>query len=194
MNNERSLSSAFLDQLKVMHPHAWSRLVDTFSPIVYAWCRKSGLQGHDAADVVQEVFASVARGLSRFDKRQAGSSFRAWLATITRTRIADHFRKNKNQAHGIGGSTAYQKMVAIPDLMDDSASQITLQSNIAQRMLQLIQEEFEPKTWSAFWLTSIENLSAAEAANQLEMNIASVYQARCRVLRRLKQRLNELPN
>jgi DNA-directed RNA polymerase specialized sigma24 family protein len=34
---------------------AWHRLVATYSPLVYAWSRRAGLQPSDASDLVQEV-------------------------------------------------------------------------------------------------------------------------------------------
>ncbi|MDP6719668.1 MAG: sigma-70 family RNA polymerase sigma factor, partial [Pirellulaceae bacterium] len=56
-----SISTTLLVRVQQMQPDAWARLVEVFGPIVYRWCRQSGLSGHDASDVVQEVFASVTR-------------------------------------------------------------------------------------------------------------------------------------
>lgn len=77
-----------------MQPEAWAQVITVFSPIVYRWCRQSGLTAHDASDVVQEVFSSVARGIGRFERVKETGSFRSWLATITRNRIRDHHRRN----------------------------------------------------------------------------------------------------
>jgi RNA polymerase sigma-70 factor, ECF subfamily len=193
VSEDASLSSSFLLKLKQMQPGAWSRLVESFSPIVYAWCRKAGLRGEDAADVVQDVFASVAKGLRRFERVDPSDSFRAWMATITRTRIADFFRKNHKVLQGQGGTSAYRQLAEVPDLQLDATSATDLQISLSQRVLHLIEDEFEPQTWAAFWNTSIQNRLPREVAEELNISLASVYQARCRVLRRLKQRLAELP-
>jgi DNA-directed RNA polymerase specialized sigma24 family protein len=84
-----TLSTSFLGQVQGMDPAGWSRLVMTFAPIVYRWCRRSGIRESDAPDVMQEVFATVARGIVDFERRQEQGSFRAWLATITRSRVRD---------------------------------------------------------------------------------------------------------
>lgn len=168
-------------------------MVEVFSPIIYGWCRKSGLAGQDAADVVQDVFVTVAKGIHRFDRHDAQSSFRAWLSTITRTRLADHFSRIDKQARGIGGTDAMQRFSAVPDVGDDSDSQMLSSMTLAQQTLRSIESEFEATTWSAFWQLTMENRTAAEVAASLGLNIASVYQAKSRVLRRLKQRLAELP-
>ncbi|MBX3420940.1 MAG: sigma-70 family RNA polymerase sigma factor [Pirellulaceae bacterium] len=193
MTQSPSLSSQFLLRLCEMQASAWSRLVESFSPIVYAWCRRAGLPGHDAADVVQDVFATVARKIHQFDHQRPGASFSAWLATITRTRLADFFRRRTGQPQATGGSDALAWLQAVPDLEHDEDSRSQFQAKLIGRVLEMVEEEFEPRTWQAFRMTAIENRSAAEVAQQLSISIASVYQARCRVLRRLKQRLGELP-
>lgn len=193
MNESNTLSSQFLLCLREMQAQAWFRLVESFSPVVYAWCRKAGLPGHDAADVVQDVFATIARKIDQFDKDRPNASFRAWLSTITRTKIVDHFRRTSRQPQAKGGTDALVWLQAVPDVENDSESRSILDVTLAQRVLDLIREEFEPRTWEAFRLTALENQSALETAEQLSISVASVYQARCRVLRRLKQRLSELP-
>lgn len=193
MTESPSLSSQFFLRLREMQSLAWSRLVESFSPIVYAWCRRAGLAGHDAADVVQDVFATVAGNIHQFDHQRPESSFRAWLATITRTRLADFHRRRKGQPQATGGTDALAWLQSVPDLEHDQDSCSQVQVSLTGRVLAMVQEEFEERTWQAFQLTAIENRSAAEVAQQLSISIASVYQARCRVLRRLKQRLNELP-
>ena len=193
MSDPQSLSSQFLLRLREMQAPEWTRLVHSFSPAVYGWCRQAGLSGHDSADIVQEVFSTVARKIHQFDKARPDSSFGAWLSTIARTRLADHFRKRARQVHAQGGTDAILWLQAVPDLENDSESRSMLNVTLAQRVLELIRDEFESRTWEAFRLTAIENCSASEVAERLSISLASVYQARCRVLRRLKQRLSELP-
>lgn len=69
-----TLSSFLLSEAKQMSPDGWSRLVSLFGPVVYRWCRTSGVPNEDAPDVVQDVFASVARGISRFERQSDEAS------------------------------------------------------------------------------------------------------------------------
>ncbi|MDZ4852730.1 MAG: sigma-70 family RNA polymerase sigma factor [Pirellulaceae bacterium] len=193
MSDSITLSQAFLRNLKEMNQDAWRRMVEMFSPVVYAWCRKAGLDGHDSADVVQDVFATISRKIDQFQYNTPQASFRAWLATITRTRLADFFRRRSHQALATGGSAAMDWWSAVPDLEHDSKSRSEVQTSLASWTLELIRTEFEPATWQAFWRTAVENQSAKEVAQSLSISVASVYQARCRVLRRLRYRLEELP-
>lgn len=55
----------------------------------------------------------------------------------------------------------------------------------------MIRGEFEEKSWQAFWLVTMEDRSADQAAEQLGMTRNAVYIARSRVLRRLRDLLGE---
>ena len=44
-----------------MDAASWSRLVNSFGPVVYRGCRASGVQESDAADIVQNVFIKLWR-------------------------------------------------------------------------------------------------------------------------------------
>ena len=68
---------------------AFETLCDRYLPSVYS--RLCALLPLDAAeDVTQEVFIAALRGLERFKGR---SLFRTWLASITRNKVADYYRK-----------------------------------------------------------------------------------------------------
>jgi RNA polymerase sigma-70 factor (ECF subfamily) len=188
-----SLSSSLLDRVQQMQPEAWAQVVTVFSPIVYRWCRQAGLAGHDASDVVQDVFSSVARGIGRFERVKGEGSFRSWLATITRNRVRDHLRRHAKQPQAQGGTHALQQMNQVHESLDHSISEADLNESLPRRVLELVESEFTPATWQAFWLTTVEGVSAVEVAERLQLNVASVYQAKSRVLRRFRQRLCEIP-
>jgi len=185
-----SLSSSLLVRVQEMQPDAWARMVDVFTPIVYRWARQAGLSGTDSADVVQEVFTSIACHIGSFERR-------SWLATITRNQVRDTFRRKQKQPDGQGGSTAMMKImdVAFPDedAWEDSINVAALESRLPQRVLQMVRGECDEKTWQAFWLTTIEDKPASIVAEQLGLNVASVYQAKSRTLRKLRKRMDEIP-
>jgi len=174
-----------------MRPEAWGRLVELYGPVVYRWCRGSGLGEHDAADVVQDVFTSVARGVGNFRRSKPTDSFNAWLATITRNRVRDFYRRQGPAA--VGGTDMQNRIadVAFPTEADSSQQ---LEAAISQRMLELVRSEFEERTWNSFWRTAVEEQRPADVASDLGVSVFAVYQAKSRVLRRLRERLGELPS
>ncbi len=169
----------------------------TFAPIVYRWCRRSGISESDAPDVMQDVFATVARGIADFKRQKERGSFRAWLATITRSRVRDFLRKHARHQPPAGGTAALERLRSIADEnhdeIDSTICTDKIESPLAQRTMELVRAEFESTTWQAFWMTTIDNLAPAVVAQRLGLSLASVYQARTRVLRKLRQRISELP-
>ena len=56
-----------------------------------------------------------------------------------------------------------------------------------KRLLDSVKPRFEPKTWRAFWCQVMEETPANAVAADLDMSLSSVYVAKSRVLRVLKQ-------
>ena len=194
-----TLSSQFLLSVQRMDPAGWNRLVTTFGPIVYRWCRTSGVHNADAPDLVQEVFAAVARGITSFEREKSQGSFRSWLATITRNKVRDYFRLQSKRQIGEGGTEALVQLhrvaedLGVPENLDSTICAETATTPLIRGLLQQVESEFESGTWRAFWMTTIDEVKAIDVANQLGISVASVYQSKSRVLRRLRQRLAELP-
>lgn len=197
-----SVSSSLLLQVQRMEPDAWARLVDVFSPIVYRWSRRAGLNQADSADVVQDVFIAVARNISRFERQNEKASFRSWLATITRNRVRDQFRRLGKTPAALGGTENLQNFQSVVDQASESIPEDDLEKSISladldhrvpARVLEIVRRECDERTWMAFWQTTALGDSAADVAARMEMNVASVYQAKSRILRRLRKKMDELP-
>jgi RNA polymerase sigma factor (sigma-70 family) len=74
-------------------PHAFARLYDRYDRHSFQFIRRM-LGGADAAeDVHQDAWMAVARSAAEFDPDRA--SFPAWLFTIARRKVLDHFRRQK---------------------------------------------------------------------------------------------------
>ena len=75
-------------------------------PVGLYMCRRSEMPSSDAANVMQEVFLAVWRGLAGFHREQTGQTFRGWLRIIARNKITDHFRRQATLPEVIGGGSA----------------------------------------------------------------------------------------
>ena len=60
---------------------------------------------------------------------------------------------------------------------------------LLHRAMALIKPEFEGHTWKAFWRTTVDGVSAADAGAEVGLAANAVYQAKFRVLRRLRQEM-----
>jgi RNA polymerase sigma factor (sigma-70 family) len=69
---------------------AWNELVERFSRYVYAIATQGfRLQGHDAEDIFQEVFARV---YAHLDRLRSDEAIRPWIAQLTRRLCIDRLR------------------------------------------------------------------------------------------------------
>lgn len=186
-------SSSLLYRVKQDDQEAWELLVEVYSPLVFYWCRhKSGLSPDDAADVMQEVFRSVAISIPNFRKQKSGT-FRGWLRTITTNKIRDGIRKQKNrgQADAVGGTRWNQQLHELPET-DSDEMQATEEGLVMGRALELLMKNFKERNRQAFWLVTTEGWTAAEAAEKLGMTEQAVWQSCFRIRRRLREELEGL--
>lgn len=188
------MSSSLLRRLRVGESEAWQRLARLYTPLVYGWCRQSHLTREDAADVIQEVFRAVHVGLATFRRDRPGDSFRGWLWTITRSKIQDHFRARHDRPQAQGGTAAYCQLNEIPAPPAEETSSLSASpfGDLGRRAIELMRQDFEEPTWRAFWGTAVDGRSPDEVARELGMTVAAVYQAKSRVLRRLRAELADL--
>jgi RNA polymerase sigma-70 factor (ECF subfamily) len=188
-----SLGASLLGRLRAGQPGAWERLARLYGETVYGWCRRAGVSEADAADVSQEVFAAVVRRLGDFRRERPGDSFRGWLWTITRNKVRDHWRR-ADQVKAVGGTTAQEIIHQVPEDAppDAEAGPEAEAGGLYRRALELIQTEFEERTWRAFLLVTVEARLPADVAAELGMTPGAVYIAKSRVLKRLREEFGDL--
>jgi RNA polymerase sigma-70 factor (ECF subfamily) len=169
-----------LEQLRQPGEAAWERFVQLYTPLLCHWARRLGLHSADAEDLVENVFAALADKLPQF-RCGLGPGFRGWLWTIT----LDTFRSRSGRANGSrpsgGDVEAGHFAQGAAGIGEEEYRQY-----MVQRTLALIQEEFPPATWRAFWEFAVSGRPANEVARELEIHVTDVYLAKGRVLRRVR--------
>ena len=78
--------------------------------------------------------------------------------------------------------------------MDESTdgSRFDSHGSVIHRAVELVRAKFKPRTWDAFWKTAVEGLAVEDVASQMGASKWAIYQARCRVLRQLREDLDGL--
>lgn len=185
-------------RLRAGSSDAWRELVDLYGPLVDSWCRRAGLSTEAArADVGQEVFLAVHRGISRFDPTRPRATFRGWLWVIAQNAILKWRRKHDLPP---GGSTAQARLAEIPARWDVNPGEVDTEdapstpdesAALLRRALDQIRPTIEPQTWEAFWQTAVLGRAAPDVAHELGLAPAAVRQAKSRTLRRLRRQLGE---
>jgi RNA polymerase sigma-70 factor (ECF subfamily) len=197
-----STSRSLLERLNDKDPGAWRELVHLYAPLIVYWCRANGVPIHDCDDILQDVFRTVVTNIDRFRKERLSDTFRGWLRTITRSRIADRYRSNRSEPVAAGGTDAQTRLnqLAEPEADQNSGSssdhthrggEADLIRELYSRAVQLIRDSFEEQTWRAFWRVVVDGCSAQEVAQELGMRPGTVRVAKSRVLKRLREQLGD---
>lgn len=167
---------------------AWRDFVYLYTPFFYHWAWQMGLQGTDAAALVQEIFLALCNALPEYhlDRQRR---FRAWLFTLMRNKWQD-WQHQRTPVPVSGNEVAFAESASEdPPRMPEEAE---YRAHLCARALRLIQSEFTPATWMTFWATVVEGRLAQDVALKFGITANAVYLARGRVLRRLRRALDGL--
>ncbi|MEM1225307.1 MAG: sigma-70 family RNA polymerase sigma factor [Planctomycetota bacterium] len=192
--NPGTTGSSLLNAVRLREALSWQRLVDLYGPLIYGWCRTAGCQPNDAADLVQDVFVALERNIDSLRHDKQSNRFRAWLRTVTRNKIRDHYRANARTPTAAGGTNGGAQLANVPsiDSADDDDAQLVELANLLERALQMVKDDFEDSTWQAFWLSTVDGRSTPEIAAELHMTHNAIRQAKFRVIKRLRDEFGDL--
>jgi RNA polymerase sigma-70 factor (ECF subfamily) len=167
---------------------AWSRFVALYTPLLFTWARRVGLNDTDAADLIQDVFTVLLQKLPEFtyDRHR---SFRGWLRIVT----LNKWRENRRRKSPLPLADGDADLNGVPDpAPEDAFWEAEYRRHLVARAIQLMQEDFEATTWKACWEFVVSGRPAAEVASELAVSVDVVYSAKSRVLRRLREELDGL--
>jgi RNA polymerase sigma-70 factor (ECF subfamily) len=143
----------------------------TYAPFVWRMACRFGVAPDAAEDVMQDVFIVVHRRLPEFEER---ASLRAWLSAIVICVVRNHRRTAQRK----GPPRSSQSRTFEPDSLADAATRDPLQ--VAERD-EAVQELYEilaamqEERREIFVLAELEELTAPEIAQALQMNVNTVY-------------------
>jgi RNA polymerase sigma-70 factor (ECF subfamily) len=174
---------------------AWRAFEAIYQPAIYRYARSRSLQEADALEVVQEVMLAVHRAVDGWKPSQRAGSFRAWLAEAARRLTLQTLRQRDKRDRAAGGAAARGALNEAVAPADAAATDN--EHDDARRWLffcaaACVEQEVQPATWRAFWLTAVDGRLAADAARELGLTVGNVYSAKCRVLERIRRRVAEL--
>ncbi len=166
---------------------AWVEFVQVYGPMVFGYCRIRKLQESDAADVSQEVMIRLAKSMAEFEYKPELGRFRDWLGKVIHRELLRFWEKQKSTSRVQNGEWASDEAI------DDGAIWIEhFHSEILRKSMANIQCEFSTEAWRAFELSWLENTPVGDVALRLEIPIESVYVAKSRVLKRLRNEVARL--
>lgn len=187
-----STSQSLLLQLKdAKNVQAWNRFADLYTPLIFFWARKNGLDTHDASDLVQEVMSIVFQKLPEF-QYDSNRSFRGWLRQVTLNKHRERLRRKTL----VIGPMSQSQLVNVPaNGKPDAATQTWDQDycrNLVAAAIDSMRKEFAPKTWEALKLFVSSGLTAQEISAKKGVSTSTIYSAKSRLMNRLREDLDGL--
>lgn len=168
---------------------AWREFVEIYGPLLFRLARAKGFQQADAEDFVQEVLSAVAKAVGRWLDRDDRGPFRVWLFRVAQNLAINFLTRPKHQRLGTGDSQIARLLNERPAVSADT-SELFLreyQRELFRWAAEQVREQVSERQWMAFWLTSVEDRSITDVATQYKMSVGSVYVARSRITRKIRE-------
>ncbi len=150
------------------------------------------MQDADAQDLAQHVLMAVAAAINRWEDRGDGIRFRHWLRRVASNAIINALTRGPEDA-GIGGSSIQEllKEHSQPDQATIQQIEVEYRRELYLQAAETVKADVLPETWQAFELSVVHGHSIDETALAIGKSAGTVYAARSRIMRRLKDAVKE---
>ena len=182
-NNETTRSSVIRAVADTENKTAWQRLFDLYAGFVFSVARSKGLREEDAEDVVQVVFADLARNLPTFQYDRAKGKFRSYLTGLVHWRVMDKLKAGKRDADLKAAFWEEAKGAATDD---DGFSEREWQAAALEEALRRIKPDVRPEHYAAF--AAMKEGQETETVMRLYgFSRDNLYQIRTRLTAKLRE-------
>lgn len=169
----------------------WHEFHERYGQLLYRYARGRGASHDDAEDAVQEVEMYLFKALDGFEYDARKGRFRAYLRAAIVHALGRRASREARQPTALDPHD-FDYLAGHEQAQLDERWEHEWQSHRLRWAMRDIAGRFEPQTLKAFELHVLGGQSVEETAAALGLNKWSVYQARSRVLKTLKERLSEL--
>ncbi len=167
---------------------SWHEFHDRYGQLLYRYARLRGASHVDAEDAVQDVEMYLFKAVDGFEYDARKGRFRGYLRSAVVRALARRASKQAREPVGLDPQT-FNYLEGREGADTDAQWQREWQLHRLRWMMRSVADEFKRHTLKAFEVHVLGGRSAAETAEMLGLSKWSVYQAKSRVLKRLRERL-----
>ena len=189
-NNETTRSSVLRAVANTENEVAWQRFFDLYAGFVFSIARSKGLNDTDADDIVQMVFADLARNLPSFKYDREKGRFRSYLAALVKWRVIDRLKAVRRDADLKADFMEEAKSAATTE--DEDFEEREWQSAAMEETLRRIKPEVRPEHYAAFVASAVEGQDTDVVTKLYGISRDSLYQIRKRLTVKLREKLAEV--
>ena len=189
-NNESTRSSVLAAVADTGNEAAWRRFFDLYAGFVFSIARSKGLNDTDADDIVQIVFADLARNLPAFRYDREKGRFRAYLSGLTRWRINDRLRYGKRDVDL--KASFMEDAKACMTAADEDFEEREWQAAALEEALRRMKPDVRPGHYAAFVASAIEGQDTETVARLHSISSDNLYQIRKRLTVKLRETIAQV--
>ncbi|MCP4453169.1 MAG: sigma-70 family RNA polymerase sigma factor [Planctomycetes bacterium] len=167
---------------------SWEDFFARYWPLIYRSAKFHGCSDNTAEEVVQDVMLVVFQQKDVFQYDPARGRFRDWLGTVVKNKVA-HYRRRPAERERSVGSEGDNALNQIPSEAPppDAAWEAAYEEALLTVLLDTVRREMNPKTYLAFELCALGELSGKQVSEITGMSRNAVYKSHRRVLKRLTE-------
>ncbi|MFH0980883.1 MAG: sigma-70 family RNA polymerase sigma factor [Planctomycetota bacterium] len=170
---------------------SWQEFHERYGELLVRYARTRGASAVDAEDIVQDVELYLFKAMEGFEYDTSKGRFRTYLRSAVVHAMARKAKKQARQGEVLDPQV-FDYLTAGQEADQDDRWEREWRLHRLRWALRAIAQEVEPLTLEAFRLHVLAGRPVTEAAAELGMSTASVYQAKSRILKRVKQKLESL--
>ncbi len=187
-NNESTRSSVLRAVADTENEAAWNRFFDLYAGFVYSIARSRGLNDSDADDIVQVVFADLARKLPTFTYNREKGRFRSYLAGLVNWRVMDKLRSWKRDVEL--KVDFLEEARAAKTAGDDEFAEREWQSAAMEEALRRMKSNVLPEHYAAFVASAVEGQETEAVTKLYGISRDNLYQIRKRLTVKLRETID----
>ena len=184
-NNESTRSSVLRAVADTENNAAWNRLFDLYAGFVYSIARRKGLNDADSDDIVQIVFADLARKLPAFQYDRERGRFRSYLTGLVNWRVMDRLRSGKRDAELKADFQEEARAATVAG--DDEFAEREWQAAAMEEALRRIKPDARPEHYAAFVASTVEGQDTETVMKLYGLSRDNLYQIRTRLTAKLRE-------
>lgn len=182
-NNETTRSSVIKAVADTGNDAAWARFFDLYAGFVFSIARSKGLKEEDADDIVQIVFADLARTMPTFKYDRAKGKFRSYLIGLVHWRVKDKLRLVQRDKE-LKENYFEEAANLLP--ADKDFAEREWQSATMEEALRRLKQEVRPKHYAAFVASAVEGQDTETVMRLYGLSRDNLYQIRKRLTAKLQ--------
>jgi RNA polymerase sigma factor (sigma-70 family) len=175
----------------------WREFFETYWRLIYSFAVRKGLNDQEAQEVVQETCIAVAKTMPDFRYDPKKCSFKSWLRHLAEKKIADQFRRRARAGAMVSANdTEFIRLVeATPSpesLKADAQWDEEWQRHLFDAAMERAKTRVSPAQFKLFHHHAVQGFSVSDTARVFDVSLMTVYLARHRVSKVVKQEVQRL--